>query len=465
MEKTVSEPIQEIREEIDILTGRILSLKSTEPCHEQGKLYMKLYRLLVQAHRVDDAEKSLYDAISNFEGAGVSEVLSEYSTAVYMLGILFHNKGRYLEAEQYLEKAYDLCIKAVEIEKACSVLNSIGINLESKGEIKNALLTYRRGLTTARQNRYHLLQMKFIYNTSVLFSRYPSLHKEALKYNEEAVYLCRKIDNFRGLGYVLTNTAFLLHRAGSTDQAVKNAREAYVVREKHGTYYEKGFACLNLAGYLDINEEQEEKEDLYLRARKILHETRYFSREIECLLGLVQIELRRNDLEKARDYLASAWEIVSGIESNESIRVKLLETEYDLEKACGNWEAALCALERMEGTSKLLNKDKTSKELKTVCAKWDVDLINMENTLLQARNRELEDLNDKLVRSLEQIRQLSGLLPICTRCGKVKDDEGYWQQLDDYVSSHYNNRISHSLCDECRAILYPRIQDENEGQQ
>ena len=112
-----------------------------------------------------------------------------------------------------------------------------------------------------------------------------------------------------------------------------------------------------------------------------------------------------------------------------------------------------------------MNKDKTSKELKTVCAKWDVDLINMENTLLQARNRELEDLNDKLVRSLEQIRQLSGLLPICTRCGKVKDDEGYWQQLDDYVSSHYNNRISHSLCDECRAILYPRIQDENEGQQ
>lgn len=453
--------------EIELLTGRIQSLKSGEPSHELGRLHMDLYRSLVKANRVGEAEECLYHAISNFEGAGVSEVVSEYSSALTLIGILLHNKGSHTEAQRFLEKAHDSYIKAVEVEKACTVLNSIAINLQSMGEIKKALLTYRQGLTIARQNRYRFLQMKFVYNTSVLFSRFPSLHKEAMRYNDEAVYLCRKLKDYRGLGYVLTNTAFLLKQSGnSPDQVIKNAREAYLIRDKHGTYYEKGFACLNLAGYLDDDDDQEEKEGLFLKARKILHETRYYDREIDCLIGLVGIELKRNDIEKARAYFTSAEEILSGIEANEGMQLKLLETEYDLEKAGGNWEAALSALEHMQDARKSLNKDKTSQELKTVCAKWDVDLINMENTLLQARNSELKDLNDKLSRSLNQVRQLSGLLPICTRCGKVKDDEGYWQQLDDYVSTHYSSRISHSLCDECRAILYPQImQDENEGRQ
>jgi|GEM_PF-4024054 len=456
MNKEVSETSGETENEIALLSGRILSLKPGGPGKELGKLQLELYKLLVGANRVSEGEKSLLDAVSSFESAGENETLSEFSFALHRLGILFRNKSRHTEAGSFLDRAYNAYLKAGATENACSVLNDAAINLQMKGEIKNALLTYRRGLTISRQFRYNLLQMKFVFNTSVLFSRYPSLHKEALRYNEEAAYLCRKLDDFRGLGYVLTNTAFLLDNAGSRKQAEENAREAFVLREKHGTYYEKGFACLNLAGYLDISEAQEEKEKLYIKAREIMHEAMFADREIDSLLGLIQIELYRNNIEKARAYFVAAEEIGSSVENDDAIRHKLLEAKYDLEKASGNWNAALSALEQVENRRNSRNKEVISKELKAVCAKWDVDLINVENTLLQARNNELRELNRKLSRSLEKVRRLSGLLPMCSSCGKVKDDEGYWQQLDDYVSTHYMNRISHSLCEECRVILYPQ---------
>jgi GAF domain-containing protein len=59
--------------------------------------------------------------------------------------------------------------------------------------------------------------------------------------------------------------------------------------------------------------------------------------------------------------------------------------------------------------------------------------------------------NLKLRRSLEEIQTLRGILPICARCKKVRDSRGYWQQVEQYVSSHTQAVFSHGLCNECEA--------------
>jgi GAF domain-containing protein len=59
--------------------------------------------------------------------------------------------------------------------------------------------------------------------------------------------------------------------------------------------------------------------------------------------------------------------------------------------------------------------------------------------------------NLKLQQSLEEIQTLRGILPICARCKKVRDSQGYWQQVEQYVSSHTQAIFSHGLCDECEA--------------
>ena len=61
---------------------------------------------------------------------------------------------------------------------------------------------------------------------------------------------------------------------------------------------------------------------------------------------------------------------------------------------------------------------------------------------------------DRLTHSLEQVRQLSGLLPICSKCKKIRDDRGYWQQVETYIEHHSQATFSHGLCPACLEIIY-----------
>ncbi len=64
-------------------------------------------------------------------------------------------------------------------------------------------------------------------------------------------------------------------------------------------------------------------------------------------------------------------------------------------------------------------------------------------------------LADRLSRALAEIRTLQGIVPICSSCKKIRDDNGYWQQVENYVSSHTMAEFSLGLCPSCQNRLYP----------
>jgi HAMP domain-containing protein len=74
---------------------------------------------------------------------------------------------------------------------------------------------------------------------------------------------------------------------------------------------------------------------------------------------------------------------------------------------------------------------------------------NLETRVLE-RTRELEA-------ALEKVQVLSGLLPICCSCKKIRNDQGYWQQVEQFVAMHTGARFSHSLCPDCGVKLYGDI--------
>ena len=67
----------------------------------------------------------------------------------------------------------------------------------------------------------------------------------------------------------------------------------------------------------------------------------------------------------------------------------------------------------------------------------------------------LADRLHQLELALSRIKRLQGLLPICSSCKKIRDDKGYWNQLETYVSDHSDAEFSHSLCPICVKQLYP----------
>jgi PAS domain S-box-containing protein len=73
-----------------------------------------------------------------------------------------------------------------------------------------------------------------------------------------------------------------------------------------------------------------------------------------------------------------------------------------------------------------------------------------------------EQLITELQQALAQVKTLSGLLPICANCKKIRDDHGYWHQVEEYVRDHTEADFSHGLCPDCAQKLYPELFDENE---
>jgi len=69
--------------------------------------------------------------------------------------------------------------------------------------------------------------------------------------------------------------------------------------------------------------------------------------------------------------------------------------------------------------------------------------------------KERDALIDNLKKSLTKVRKLSGLLPICASCKKIRDDKGYWNQIEAYIRDHSEAEFSHGICPECSEKLYP----------
>jgi len=72
-------------------------------------------------------------------------------------------------------------------------------------------------------------------------------------------------------------------------------------------------------------------------------------------------------------------------------------------------------------------------------------------TKVKERTQKLED-------ALSEVKTLSGLLPICSHCKKIRDDKGYWNQIEGYIQSHSDAKFSHGICQDCAKKHYPDLE-------
>jgi hypothetical protein len=83
--------------------------------------------------------------------------------------------------------------------------------------------------------------------------------------------------------------------------------------------------------------------------------------------------------------------------------------------------------------------------------KEESDMLHAE---LTGKVAELQD-------ALANIKTLSGLLPICASCKRIRDDKGSWKQIEEYIASHSEADFSHGICPDCAHRLYPDLFEKN----
>lgn len=93
-----------------------------------------------------------------------------------------------------------------------------------------------------------------------------------------------------------------------------------------------------------------------------------------------------------------------------------------------------------------------------VSEKFTSSIIILRDITALKKNREaLTKTVEELRKALAQVNQLSGLLPMCANCRKIRDDQGYWNRLDVYLKEHAPVNFSHGICPECARTLYPEF--------
>lgn len=82
--------------------------------------------------------------------------------------------------------------------------------------------------------------------------------------------------------------------------------------------------------------------------------------------------------------------------------------------------------------------------------------------LMESRRlyQELEAKNQALRKALKEIQVLRELIPICSNCKKVRNDQGYWEQIDHYLREHSDLKFTHGICPDCLKKLYPDFANE-----
>lgn len=101
--------------------------------------------------------------------------------------------------------------------------------------------------------------------------------------------------------------------------------------------------------------------------------------------------------------------------------------------------------------------EEPGRPLKIVGVTRDITARKTVELQMEKKNRELVDALAEKERLLKEIKVLQALLPICSGCRRIRDESGKWWPLDAYVKEHTDSDFTHTICPDCKDVLYPGL--------
>ena len=151
------------------------------------------------------------------------------------------------------------------------------------------------------------------------------------------------------------------------------------------------------------------------------------------------------------NYHVHAWYFGRG--SEQALRMGKFATERIRADAPGYRQEFMCAAR--DGSTLWFQEDTRIEKLGE--NRWHLYGVSMDITERKKAEQERERLLGELKTALADVRQLRGMLPICANCKKIRDDAGYWEQIESYMRDRIHVEFSHSICPECEKKLYPDL--------
>ena len=435
--------------EIIALEKELKSLRKKPP----GSELVTVLNKLAAASLHSDSGRSETCAKEAYELAEKQQNSSEQARSCNTLGTLNLEAGNFTEAMSNCRKAMEIYEELKNMNGKASVLSIMARIYLSQGIFDKGLEHYHMSLRILQESGASKEEIATRHmNIGICYS---SLHRLdlALSSYEYALTIMEESGNKKKLAYLYNNIGTIYGEKEELNKAKEYFHKALDIRQdledKPGIASTLG----NLGILHEIHGENESALKCFIRGLELYEEIGNI-RGIAHTCGWIGgINTTLGHLDEAESY------IIRGLSITRKLKLKdweifclkkitnLYEVKGDLQKALQHSrELKTCMEEHLN--------EKSMDKIAGLQVQFETEKKEKEAEIYRLKNVELSEMNDQLRDAFAQVKTLQGMLPICASCKKVRDDDGYWKQIESYISEHSDAEFTHGICPECMIKLY-----------
>jgi tetratricopeptide (TPR) repeat protein len=311
-----------------------------------------------------------------------------------------------------------------------------------------------QALTLSRQATDPALE-GFVNNDLGVLYRYTHQYEQGLKAYQQALVIAQATGNQQRVALALNNMGDLLNLCGRTEEALPCLEEALALTRQLGIKILEP-SVLDSLSELCIQQAKYAEALAYLQQAQQM--VTAFNNQAELatfLRNIARVYQKLGDWPLALEYLRQALAVAEEIKllpeiyTCHQLLAEIYEQQGEPAKALGHYK-------QFHAVKEELYNEQADQKLKTLQVIHETATAKREAEIYRLKNVELQA-------ALDQVKQLSGLLPICSGCKKIRDDGGYWQDVAVYIRDHSEAEFSHGICPDCRERLYPRTRTLTKG--
>lgn len=435
-----------------------------EQLRDSASLATLLSSAAFSASSLGDFAQSLQYGYRSLEVATRLQNKRLIASAHSTIGITFVYAGQYSRALEHHLEALRIREELGQTDRVIRTLNNIGLVYHNIGQYDKAIEYYQRALKARLATADSMQTVRFMHNIGFAEYKRGNLD-EAMRYHLIALGLAERSGYLGGMAYSMFNLGLITGEKKEYTKAIAYLRSSLshyeVLGQKPGITQ-----CLNALGSL-YSMTGRTGEAIHLLERAVIMGRQINSPQhlVNAYATLHSIYDKTGPVAKAYEYFrlysAAKDSLFNSTESERiaglSIGLESLKREREIETLRQHKIIADLTVDRERSRLRFLWFGIASLGVIVLLLFWYARNARTNARLVQQKNENLEQLNHQLQEKIGEVKTLGGLLPICASCKKIRDDSGYWEQLEGYISSHSEARFSHGICPDCAKKLYPTL--------
>jgi tetratricopeptide (TPR) repeat protein len=364
------------------------------------------------------------------------------------LGLIEADAGRFPDALEAHLKALAIRVRAGDKEGLSYSYNNLGNAYRNMAQYDKALEYHRQGLALKVQLGNKASEAFSHHNIGLVYSAMGD-HARALEAYERAIAIRAELNDRRGMAVSL-NAIGRVEARTSPAAALKTYERALALRR------EVGDTRGEMATELNIGEVYRQMNDLpnamaaYRRALALGDSFDAPLMRSNALRGVAEVEAVRGNYAVAYRHIVQHQAARDKMFNDENAaRLQRLSVAHETERQQRQIQALEHQSELREAELARERAVRTALAAIAVLVLVSLGLLAARYRLKRQSEARFRAQAGALAEALARVQTLRGLLPICAWCKKIRDDNGYWTQVEAYVSNHSQAEFTHSICPSC----------------